>query len=265
MNRGIFRKAASAIVPQAGKSLVDKLRGRRLVRQMLPLNDRYVELHGLEVRRGPFAGMRYTLIDDPAPGNLIAKLVGTYEQQIYPWLVHRWIGQGFDVVLDVGCAEGFYAVGLARAMPQATVYAFDTYAPARSECARLAAHNGVGERVVVREFCAPEALAEFADAKVALLSDCEGYEKVLLDPAIAPCLRKWSLIVEQHDNVDPTISATLRERFGETHDIELIDFLSAEDAASLPELSWMTGPQLRLVLDERPADISWALFSPRSS
>ncbi|HEX5309169.1 MAG TPA: class I SAM-dependent methyltransferase [Solirubrobacteraceae bacterium] len=265
MSRDILRKAVSALVPQAGKNAIDGARARRLVQQIFPLNERYIELHGLDVRRGPFAGMHYTRIEDPAPGNLVAKLVGTYEQQVYPWLTDRWIGGDFDVVLDVGCAEGFYAVGLARAMPRATVHAFDTYEPARRECARLAAHNGVGERVIVREFCTPETLAEFANAKVALLSDCEGYEKVLLDPAISPSLSRWSLIVEQHDNEDPTISATLQERFGGTHEIETIDFVSAEKAASLPELSWMTKRELRLVLDERPAGISWALFSPLSS
>lgn len=251
------------VVPDAGKNAIDRVRGHLLVRQILPLNERYEELHGLQVRYGPFAGMRYTRIEDPAAGNLIAKLVGTYEQQIYPWLLDEWIGQDFDAVLDVGCAEGFYAVGLARAMPKATVYAFDTYEPARRECARLAAHNGVDQRVVVGELCTPETLAGLAQEKVALLSDCEGYEKVLLDPAIAPSLRRCSLIVEQHDNVDPTISATLRERFRDTHEVEVIDFAPADDAASLPELSWMSEREIRLVLDERPAGITWALFRPR--
>lgn len=263
MNRGVLRNLASAIVPDAGKRAIDHVRARLLVRRILPLNERYTELHGLEVRRGPFAGMRYTRIEDPAAGNLIAKLVGTYERQIYPWLLKDWIGRDFDVVIDVGCAEGFYAVGLARVMPNATVYAFDTYEPAKRECARLAVHNDVVDRVIVRDFCTPEMLTEFGAANVALLSDCEGYEKMLLDPEIAPNLRTWSLIVEQHDNVDPAISATLRERFSETHDMEVIDFLPDNDAASLPELSWMTDREIRLVLDERPPGISWALFRPR--
>lgn len=263
----MLRKLASAAVPDAGKAVIDRVFARRLIARILPLNDEFVDRYGLKVLRGPFAGMDMTYVRGPLSGHLIAKLTGSYERQIQPWLVDDWISgdSEFDLVIDVGCAEGFYAVGLARAMPGVEVRAYDTYEPARRECAQLAERNGVQDRVVIGEWCTPATLAAIKEKRVALLSDCEGYEKVLLDPQQAPNLRHWSILVEMHDNVDPTISSTIQRRFEDTHDIEIIAYTPATDATGLPELSWMTDRQVRLVLDERPplGMISWALLRPR--
>ncbi|HWW91061.1 MAG TPA: class I SAM-dependent methyltransferase [Solirubrobacteraceae bacterium] len=260
----LLRRVASAVVPDAGKHAIDRVRERRFLRRIGPINDEYVRRYGLEVRGGPFAGMPYVPGQEHISGHLIAKLVGSYERQIYPWLLDEWIAGDFELVIDVGCAEGFYAVGLARAMPGVEVRAYDTYEPARRACAELARINGVRDRVIVSDLCTASTLAEVPQARVALLSDCEGYEKFLLDPVIAPNMRAWSIIVEQHDNVDPTISATIERRFRDTHDIEVVESVPP-DHRGVPELEWMTDEQLWLALHERPLPMSWALLRPRNA
>jgi hypothetical protein len=122
--------------------------------------------------------------------------------------------------------------------------------------------DGVQDRVKIAGECTPSTLAEVSESRVALLSDCEGYEKILLDPDAAPNLRNWSIIVEQHDLDDPTISATIEQRFHETHDIEVVDYVPPS-GEGLSELDWLTPEQVRLVLDERPLPMSWALLRPR--
>ncbi len=257
----MLRRLASTVVPDAGKRAIDRARARRFLRRIGPINDEYVRRHGLEVRRGPFAGMHYMPGQEHISGLLISRLVGSYEHQIYPWIA-EWIAGDFDVVIDVGCAEGFYAVGLALAMPRVVVHAYDTYEPARRDCAELARINGVQDRVVIGSECSASTLAEVSDARVALLSDCEGYEKRLLDPDTTPNLRDWSIIVEQHDNVDPTIGATIERRFRETHEIEVISDAPPDGDRPL-ELEWMTEEQVRLVLHERPLPMTWARLRPR--
>jgi hypothetical protein len=259
-------RLASAVVPDAGKRAIDRVRTRVYRRRIAPLREEYVRRYGLEVLRGPFAGLRYTP-DLPAhehiSHHLIAKLVGSYEHQIYSW-IEEWIAGEFDLVIDVGCAEGFYAVGLARAMPDVEVRAYDIYAQAREDCAELARVNGVGDRVRIAGECTPSTLAEVSEARVALLSDCEGYEKILLDPDLAPNLRNWSIIVEQHDLHDPTIAATIARRFHETHEIEVIDYVPP-DGEGIAELGWLTDEQIRFVLSERPFPMSWAMLRPRNA
>jgi hypothetical protein len=256
-----IRRLAAAMLPPATRAAIDRARSRRLLRLITPLNDEYVRRYGLEVRHGPFAGMMYTADQQRSSGDLIAKLIGTYECQIYPWF-SDWIAGAFDLIIDVGCAEGFYAVGLARAMPGTEVRAYDIDASSRRKCEELARLNGVHDRVLVAGECTPPTLAEVSEARVALLSDCEGYEKILLDPQAAPNLRSWSIIVELHDINDPTISATIADRFHSTHHIETVHYVPPE-RQGLVELSWMNERQAQLVLNERPLPMSWAYLTPR--
>src|SRR5215204_4418004 len=69
------------------------------------------------VQEGPFAGMRY-LSETRDP--ILPKLVGSYEAEIQPW-IRAAITQRYRRVIDVGCAEGYYAVGMALALPDAKI------------------------------------------------------------------------------------------------------------------------------------------------
>ncbi|MCS7063959.1 MAG: hypothetical protein NZM04_07975, partial [Methylacidiphilales bacterium] len=89
---------------------------RQLVKEGHPGREKPEEISrpvfsGNRVRHGPFAGMVYE--NDTFCCSAIApKLLGSYEREIQPWieslLLDRWEG-----VVDVGCAEGYYAVGFA--------------------------------------------------------------------------------------------------------------------------------------------------------
>ena len=70
-----------------------------------------------------------------------------------------FVALGHSTVLNIGCAEGYYAVGLARRMPQARVLAFDINRTAQDTCRALAAKNGVADRVQVSGLFKP---ADFA-------------------------------------------------------------------------------------------------------
>jgi methylase of polypeptide subunit release factors len=52
-------------------------------------------------------------------------------------------------VIDIGAAEGYYAIGFARRLPAARVIASDLDPVARLLCWLLARRNGVGDRVSV--------------------------------------------------------------------------------------------------------------------
>jgi hypothetical protein len=61
---------------------------------------------------------------DIAEGCAVPKLLGCYEQELHPAL-NRAIDTDYGVILNIGCAEGYYPVGLARVLPTAHVIAFD--------------------------------------------------------------------------------------------------------------------------------------------
>src|SRR5262249_39474913 len=142
---------------------------------------------------------------DHACGSMLApKLVGSYETEIQPF-VRRILQTDYRALLDVGCAEGYYAVGFAARMPLVHVYAFDIDPEARRLCAELAQKNGVLDRIDIRERCDPEALRYLPITGALIVSDCEGYEQDLLRPDLVPDLRFADVLVELHEGLIPGI------------------------------------------------------------
>ena len=253
---------AAALVPRPVKRLHERLRTARYLHTVNRLNADLIAREGLEVRRGPFAGLRYpdTLVRDA--GDLAPKLLGTYEAEL-EHVLRSWVAAGFQHVVDVGSAEGYYAVGVAFAIPGATVHAFDTDPAARDRCAELARHNGVAARVRIGGECTPETLADLPEGGVALLVDAEGYERELLDPRRAPRLRGWHLLAELHEFIDPGIARTLEARFLPTHEVNLIEGRSREDCQP-PELAHLSARSRAVLLDEnRPGHMRWMELRPR--
>ena len=70
------------------------------------------------VHAGPFAGMRY--VDRSVGSCFIPKLLGTYERELAP-KIERICRRQPGLVVDVGAAEGYYAVGLAMRIPEARI------------------------------------------------------------------------------------------------------------------------------------------------
>lgn len=186
----------------------------------LALAKTQVQHHGAIVQDGLFAGMKY--IADAAEGSLLARLVGSYESGLVKHLENA-VASGIDCVVDIGCAEGYYAVGMARRYPQLAVYAHDISETAQSACRDLAALNGVSDRVVVGGEFKPADFEAFASRRPLIIVDAEGAELDILDPASSPALEGMRLIVETHDVWRPGTRAELMTRFSPTHEIVQVD------------------------------------------
>lgn len=179
---------------------------------------------GTVVQHGPFKGMTY--VAAPSEGGIAPKLLGVYETALHDVFVNA-PAQGYDVALNVGCAEGFYAVGCARLLPDTTVIAWDIDPVARRKCLELARLNDVVTRIDLREgFETQDVNTVFSEfvaklgrrPKGLLVMDCEGAEFDLLDPQAGDF--SWlDLVVEVHPGRERAVRA-LAERFESTHAIE---------------------------------------------
>jgi hypothetical protein len=132
-----------------------------------------------QVSRGPFEGLK--LAEDHRIGELsVAKLLGVYEHELRAAIsaTDHW-----ERVVNIGSAEGYYAVGFARRVPERRVTAYDIDANAQTATTRTAALNEVADRVTVLSECTPEALLEHADAGALFWIDIEGAERELLSTA----------------------------------------------------------------------------------
>ncbi len=215
---------------------------------------------GLCVVDGLFAGMR--LLPRASEGCFIPKLLGCYEAPLQPSL-GRLVAAGYDVVLNIGCAEGYYAVGLARLLPAAEIFAFDIDPAARALCRELAVLNDVADRVVITDAPVGGKFARHAGRRVLVVCDIEGAEVRLLDPATQPALADFDLVVEAHDGREP-VSTLLASRLAATHHIAILDGLAARP--SLP--AWFGGvpeiDQLLSVWEVRRGATPWLVMTRES-
>jgi hypothetical protein len=175
-----------------------------------------VQHSGTVVQTGPFAGMSFGV--RTSEGARAPRLLGTYESTLWP-VIAEIISGPYDLVMDVGAANGYYAVGLARAMPQVRVRAHDSDETARVLCAALAQENGVADRVEVGGELSHRDFAICTTQRTVVICDIEGVEDQLLDPLRAPGLLAADILVEVHEAVHPGLLDRLTRRFAATHDI----------------------------------------------
>jgi hypothetical protein len=223
---------------------------------------------GRVVMHGPFRGMQYPQ-DEAAGSQLLPKLLGSYEIEISQ-LIEDACRNPVSAIVDVGCAEGYYAVGFAMRRPGLPVFAFDVDPRARELCQQMAALNRVQDQVTIRERCTPEVLTSLALGDHSLvIVDCEGYEGTLLTESVAERLRAHSILVELHDFVVPGVSRAVAARFRRTH--RILPILSIDDmlkavVLGYPQLSGLSGAERRRVLTERrPRVMQWLYMQPLSA
>jgi hypothetical protein len=221
------------------------------------LQAEFIAKYGLKVQAGLFAGMEY--LPERAEGCYIPKLLGCYEAELEPYF-RQVLQKPYQAIINVGCSEGFYAVGLARLMPHVQVYAHDTNEAAHADCRQLATQNGVSDRVTIGGTFAPLDFQQFADRKTLVLCDIEGGEAGLLDPIVAPALSSMDIIVELHDGFVPGIQETLLQRFQQSHEISIVPHSLRN--LTLPPLlqEWGSLDQLLALCEWRAFPTPWLVM-----
>ena len=271
MNKHIKQMIKSSLVALDPKTAIQLSAARaRRHAQMLEISwglveetHRYASKYGNTVCCGPFSGMMYS------PGSLdrhvTDKLMGTYEMELHSFLEEA-IKAGPERVIDVGSAEGYYAVGLARRLPDATVFAFDADSWARERTAQMGAVNG-STNLKTLGLCTEQWLVDNVGDKTLVIMDCEGCEAGLT--AFVPLWRSHLLswwLIELHETQAPGVTHTLLQRFNQTHHTELVtsrsrnredlpDFLKSE--MNLPVLKWMD--------EHRDPGQQWLLCRPKTA
>lgn len=209
------------------------------------------------VQDGPFRGMRYTraavLTHHTTPN-----LLGTYERQLYPLLQEA--ASRCDFIVDIGSAEGYFAVGLAR-LAGKRVFAFDVNGNERQMVGEMAALNRVSHLITISDWCSSARLVDLVRGQRALVfCDIDGGEFNLFNTAAVEALTGCDLFIELHGTPeenrglvakfvgrDPMILDHPKEIIGG----ERLALLGADAERLLVE---HRGPQQWLVL--RPRDLS---------
>jgi hypothetical protein len=246
-----------------GQKAADLSAYHSLERRRNEIKKRLIETLGRAVIAGPFTGMvlptESSWSDD---GDTAAKLLGCYEEELHPYL-YRMLERRPEIAVNVGCAEGYYTVGLARVI-SCPVYGIDIAKKALEVCISSAKENGVQERVHVSGESSSEALAAIVNGRKGLIViDCEGAEIELLSAELLPRLRSCDLIIESHDFCVPGEISLLEENFSATHDLVIVKEGSRDPNRFEPLKSLSSLDRWLAICERRPQTMSWLICFAR--
>jgi hypothetical protein len=196
-------------------------------------------LHGIfkdaKVTGGPFQGMEYGKTSSFCSA-YYPKILGTYEMELIP-VINEYLEKGYCHIVDIGAADGFYAVGFALKSPKSKIIAYEQSPRARKQLGILARTNEVQDSIEIRERCERRDMMSLPATPGLLIVDCEGYEEVLLDDPVIKHLKDWDFLIETHDGFSRGVTRKLIERFKPTHNVTIIDTIHDLDKADhyMPE------------------------------
>jgi hypothetical protein len=214
----------------------------------------------LKVQGGPFKGMIYPGVDSVC-STILPKLVGCYERELEEPL-QRLSKIDYCKIVDIGCAEGYYAVGLAIRYPGARVIAYDVDERARSLCGRMAKLNHVEDRIEIRTACdAKDLHTVIGNEKALIISDCEGFEFDLFTPNLIKALSNCDLVIELHEMLRDANVDEFCDRFHGTHHLERVASIEDCRKAKAYGISILSSFSLKekelLVAEQRPWGMTW--------
>lgn len=209
------------------RKISNKVREDRIKKQLQQI------YKDLQVRRGPFTGMQYTSFTSSVGGAVYPELIGVYEHEIED-VIEYCKKQKYEYFIDVGCARGYYAVGMAKFGNVEKVVAYDIDDGAKRLCREMASVNNV--KVEVRHRMTADALARFQFDKTKksfIMVDCEGFERELFSEAAIKNLANVECLIEVHDwcQYEKRTKDILLDMFKKTHECSVIEGIDDYDKA----------------------------------
>lgn len=165
---------------------------------------------------GPFAGM---VLSGDRPH--LPYILGTQELEIHECIV-KLVALRFDKIVNVGAADGYYAVGMGVRCQSAAIEAFEADVSLHQKLLAAATTNGVAARMKVLGRCSQSDLASAVSpgSLTLLIVDIEGGELDVLGAKSVEYLKDAFVLVETHDVLRPRCSETLSRLFSGTHAVE---------------------------------------------
>ena len=229
--RNSLLQGLSKSEPATMQSLNESLRLMAKWRSHLLENTIIKEL-GTKVLSGPVKGLELSL--HSIEGCHTPKILGCYEQPISDYITNA-ISSNYQTVVNVGCAEGYYTIGMARLMPSSLFLAFDINPKAIECCRELAKKNQVTDRVKVASNFSLSDLSNLDPKTTLIIVDIEGAEDELLSTNNVPYLKGFDLIVETHEVLKEGLTNELYSRYCATHNIRRIEDDGQRDLANMPD------------------------------
>ena len=229
------------------------------------LND-FFKNNDIVVMNGPFSAMKYPSLYSNC-SSIFPKIIGSYESELEPTFKYLF-EKSFSTIIDIGSAEGYYAIGLGLRFPNSTVYAFEMNQKAQNNCKKMGKLNNVKNVIYEGKFD-PYYLNKYQFNNSLVICDIEGAEKEIFTSSnIINFINSW-LIIEVHDFIHHNLSKIISENFQNTHNV--IKIKSSSDLYKIfnykfhkPEKFYFLTKKF-LYSEYRPNKLCWLFIEPKAN
>jgi hypothetical protein len=231
---------------------------------------RLMHLTGGIIQHGPLAGFNLGGLATWREADNGVKLLGFYEQEVCDLLAR--IASTRDVFIDLGGADGYYAVGLVAKNLYHESHCFELEEMSRANITRNAVNNNVADRVHVYHAATPSFAEDLAAhgvdfARAAVLVDIEGAEFDVLTNECLTQLQRAHVIVELHEFLRPDGKKRLQdllERSAELFNVHTLT-TGARDPSKIPALAsgWNDTDRWLLCAESRATLMTWLYLEPK--
>ncbi len=219
------------------------------------------------VRHGPFKGMLFSTETSPA-SSTYAKLLGSYESEIHPF-INIVLARHHQLVINIGCDDGYYALGLAMRKPGIKVMAYDSNKKTIAKAISLAKKNHLENQVsFAGTFHATHINELDENINTLFIVDCEGAEKEIFTQENAAKLKRADLLIELHINLHPDLEDYFSNMFSHTHHVQIVNSIDDHLKArhfDYPEIAGRGYELKKYITQEREIFMQWMLLTAKEN
>jgi hypothetical protein len=224
-----------------------------------------------KIQSGPFQGMRWGAVG--IGSSITPKLLGVYERELHGHIEQLPV---FDLVIDIGAAEGWYAVGLLYRGQARKMIAYEMTEAGRTQLLANVQRNALppasleikGECSVAGLQSLLKSLPTASPFRLLIISDCEGFESQLLGSETLRLCPQAHFLIETHDQFVPGVHQQIADRLAATHRVSEM-YPARRNASDLPPSApWLFKLPIisRLMLSERRCqNLAWLCAVPKSA
>lgn len=240
-----------------------------LTQHRYALSERLCRHFDYRVAYGPFVGLQFDSQSSWSASDRAGMILGCYEANVLRELAR--LCNGARPMVDIGAADGYYAVGAVYAGLTPRAFCFEMTDAGREVIRANAERNDVADRVEVTGLAGVDFLDHIPseywseDRSAVFLMDIEGGEFDLLTNEVLRRMRHSYAVIELHEAPDlvPSKIDALVARAGEIFDLSVVK-TGPRDPAEIPELELMSDDDRWLLMSEsRPYAMSWLILEPR--
>lgn len=216
------------------------------------------------IKYGPFTGLKLNQDTWWGKCDLGSQCLGLYEREILDLIVGNG---GYDHFIDIGAADGYYAIGMLFSGLAKKAICFESSKQGQTAIQQnWIANDSIGELEVYGEAntSSIQKLPERALKKTLVLIDIEGFEFFLLQKEVISRFQSCEVIIEIHNWVDEFEKKYIQllKDLSDFFDIKAIKSAN-RDTVNIEELrSYTDDNRLLLTSERRPCLMRFLYLTP---